>query len=64
MELEAHGRIASAVEKPRENRASSSKKQRISAFQSQFHRPDRLKPDRLLASTMADPPVIERDFRH
>ena len=48
VEFEAHGRIASAVAKTRENRAPSDQKQRNSAFQAQFHRPGRLKSDRLL----------------
>ena len=49
LESEAHGRIASAVAKTKENRASSDKKQQIPAFRTQFHRLDRLKTDRLLA---------------
>ena len=48
VEFEAHGRIASAVAKRRENRASSGRNQRIPAAQPPFHRLGRLKPDRLL----------------
>ena len=48
LEFEAHGRIASAVAKTRENRASYDKNQRISAFQAPFYRPGRFKTDRLL----------------
>ena len=50
MEFEAYRRIASSVAKTKENRASSRKKQQISPFQAQFHRPVRLKPDRLLGN--------------
>ena len=49
LEFEAHGRIASAVAKTRENRASYDKNQRNSAFQAPFYRPGRFKTDRLLA---------------
>ncbi|TYC51390.1 glycosyltransferase family 2 protein [Zoogloea oleivorans] len=48
LEFEAHGRIASAVAKTRENRASYDKNQRNSAFQAPFYRPGRFKTDRLL----------------
>lgn len=50
LEFEAHGRIASAVAKTRENRASYDKNQRNSAFQAPFYRPGRFKTDRLLAT--------------
>ena len=51
LEFEAHGRIASAVAKTRENRASYDKNQRNSAFQAPFYRPGRFKTDRLLGDS-------------